>query len=303
MDMKLLALAKAMGGGSGGGDYFGETVKRVTLANVKNPDFSHNMFNFEGGIALVEGQTYYVDYFGFKFEGKPYTFDGMLFLGYPDPYNLPEENTPPEGEILPPYDTPFLIGTMGGGLVVMDLWQMGIFTGWEKETDTITFETDAVKVKTLDQKFLPFRKYIGEVMPELQVEITFDPNIDSYGFVDLDEPLNLTKDNMYTVYWDGVAYTCVAANSAFEEGMVMLGNRAFYEDSEDTGEPFVLISKPEDYYFAMGSPEAGAHTVAVVGEIPAVMPNAEGETVTAEEFNTLLDMLRKMGILAVEDEA
>lgn len=289
---------------------FYESVgQRVTLSNVENPNWSYNMATIGKGVKLVEGQTCYVS-FG---TGKVYEFvatrmdmggiEGIV-IGNPDPKAWDGDySNEPEF----PYNFPFSIVLSPENELVASknseikkaFWPE--LEEWEEKGETLDVEADEIVVKTLDPKFLPFRKYTDEVLAETRADIVFE-NDETVGFVRFDTMLNVLRDGTYTVTWDGKTHECPAVFEPSGGGCVVLGNSAILSnDRPDTGEPFCVVIYADSVEVA--SFESGTHTISITGPVSAVMPDAEGETVTAEEFNTLLDMLRKMGILAAEGEA
>lgn len=95
----------------------------------------------------------------------------------------------------------------------------------------------------------------------------------------------LTVGEEYVFTWDGVNYTCTAAQGDFG---AYLGNLAIVGELPDTGEPFYCISD-NGYFYADTASTAATHTIALKGpgQEPAdgsqlIVKNAEWQTFIPE---------------------
>ncbi len=103
-----------------------------------------------------------------------------------------------------------------------------------------------------------------------------------------------TIGNVYTVNWNGTAYTCTAFEVNNGVSMIALGNGAAF-GREDTGEPFAILAVPEDTIEAAGS--AGmimaldgteSVTLSITGETVHVIPKKFLENTSEPFFVTFI---------------
>ena len=81
----------------------------------------------------------------------------------------------------------------------------------------------------------------------------------------------------YTVVYNGTEYNCVAIDSAAfgEAGAVVLGNTSMFLGTDDTGEPFILISVTEgneEFTIIIDATGATSAIVSIIGDVTHKLP-------------------------------
>ena len=126
----------------------------------------------------------------------------------------------------------------------------------------------------------PFYEEIveGDVLPETTV--AFDPDAGGMGYVTEPYASYPTAENVYTVYWNGTPYECVAGDiEADGVPSVGLGNLAVFGGTE-TDDPFALVFVPRDvaesygglYCIAFDLSGASSATIRVTGTVSIIHP-------------------------------
>ena len=115
----------------------------------------------------------------------------------------------------------------------------------------------------------PFGEYEGlvDILPSTQYNNFYlDSSFNVYGYSKLGASYSLTIGETYTVFWDGVEYTCIAQDASIvETGAIALGNCAPF-GLAGNNEPFVVanINGMAEAYFALTDTQTGgSHTVRI----------------------------------------
>lgn len=120
--------------------------------------------------------------------------------------------------------------------------------GGGKTVQTDWNQTDETALDFLKNK--PFGEVSGDVLIDGEMEFFSED-----GLYMTEAAINLVVGAQYEVTWDGVVYTCTAADGAAVGAAFLLGNLNILGISDSTGEPFVFIggiiattSEAENHY-------------------------------------------------------
>lgn len=123
-----------------------------------------------------------------------------------------------------------------------------------------TYATKSTVNKTVKEVHRYYCSGGGSVILE-ETTVTSDEE----GLIELPQVLNITNGKTYTVIWNGVSYTCVAAEFLdIDTVITLLGNYGALMGGESTGEPFVIMPYPEANVTLMMSGINSSFTVSIV---------------------------------------
>lgn len=134
-------------------------------------------------------------------------------------------------------------------------------------------------------------KTMGTVTVMDEQELQFD--VDEFGgSATLPNPIEIIGGQTYTVNWDGTEYECVGLDvHEGNDDFTVLGNQSIVDNFDDTGEPFLYISKERSF---LTYDTSASHTISIKTIREVITPIAynfmpEGYPTKSGQNRTLLE--------------
>ena len=133
---------------------------------------------------------------------------------------------------------------------------------WFDTDEEVTEPSGASSWNDLTDKPFGTVEFNGDLLPETQG--AYNELVSAYDFGKA--VATPVLGSTCTVYWDGMAYTCVASDFSFVfgDGAVALGNMSLIGLPESTGEPFLIAIDAELYCSGIQTDNVN-HTVRIAG--------------------------------------
>ena len=237
--------------------YTGDPVETV-LVEESTVTFAENnglyMAEIRSTFEATVGETYKVSWDGTTYECTCVDFHNIPVIG-----NL---SIAGEGS-----DTgePFVMVISNGEGI-----QIG--TADTSASHTVSISRFAPEVVKIDPKYIRDMYYTGDpvetvLVEESTVSFSFSENAGVYMGL-FQSTFEATVGETYKVYWDGAAYECTCVDF---HNTPVIGNLSLAGAGSDTGEPFLMIVKP-DREIRIGTADTSAfHTISISGLVSEVV--------------------------------
>lgn len=176
-------------------------------------------------------------------------------------------------------ECPFIIGAMPGMGMCMFLPLDG-----STELTVSIYQGGGEVIHHLDPKYIKDMYHVEQAPVTGLAETTYE-NVSSP--IQMQTVLPITVGATYTVMWNGTLYECTASSGV--NGIKYLGNGAIYGVSENTGEPFFIITSDSDnvsiIIFNDGSTTVTLSYEGVVNKIHTIDPKYIPENILPHNTN------------------